>query len=441
MRPELLGQEVGFFVVVGLLILAAVVILQSPLPRPLRVLLVVALLLRIVGAVARFLVLVEYYGGMGDAVGYFREGIEMAPYFQSLDFSPITDPQFWFNQRWWGTTSMYWFSGAVIAVLGTTMLGEFLVFSLLSFLGLGCFVVAFKRSFPSVPITKYARWVWLFPSLWFWPSSVGKEAVVLFGLGMATMGFVGRKGRIHWIPLAIGVGLVFLIRPQFAALFLAVAILSYWLGLGGKWTGGRTMQGIFIAAASIAVILVGLRTSGMASFDLEGVQEYVEAEPGRDIGGGSGITAPTVGPVGLGWAFVNVLARPFPWEAGSIAMMASSLELMGLWILVAFRFRRMKRVLAGWRSSRLLRLAAAFIFAYSVSLGMMAANLGILARQRIFVFPFIFVFFEAVAPAAQRVSRRFHPAMPRVDPRYGTGPGGAAWPVPTQGVPERSSSP
>ena len=439
MRPELLGNETGFFVVVGLLVLVSIIVLQAPIARPLRILIVAALCLRIVGACMRFVVLVTYYGGMGDAVGYFREGMVLAPYFQGLDFSPLTNPAFWFNQRWWGTTTIYWFSGIVLAFLGNTMLGEFLVFSLISFLGLVFFAIAFKRSFPAVPVTNYARWVWLFPSLWFWPSSVGKESLVLLGLGLAVMGLVGRRDRIHWLPLAAGIALVFMIRPQFAALFLAVAILAYWLGLGSQWTAGKSIQGLVIGGLSIAVIAVGLRTSGMASFDLEGVQEYVEAEPGRTVGGGSGIAAPTVGTVGLGWAFVNVLFRPFPWEGDSVAVLASSIELVFLWILILRHRKKARQSLMGWRRSRLLRLSAAFIFAYAFSLGMMASNLGIIARQRIFLFPFIFIFFEAAVPQLQAVQRRFRPPVQGAVGPYRPGPGGPPWPVPT--VRGRSSSP
>jgi hypothetical protein len=448
MRPfDLAANDLGVAILIALVVGACIVIVQSPLPKSVRVLLVIALVLRVLGAISRYVVIMSFYGGVGDAVGYYIRGVYFSEFFLNLDWTPITDSQHWWGGRWWGTTPMFWFSAAAVAVIGQTMLGEFILFSLLSFVGLAGFVMAFRRSFPTVPIHRYARWVWLFPSLWFWPASVGKEAVVLFGLGLSVMGFIGKRDRIHWTPLMLGMGVVFLIRPQLAALFLLVAFMSYWLGRGGRWTPGKTLQSIVIAVGSIAVIWVGLSMTGMESFDLEGVQEYVEADPGRTAGGGGAIEAPDIGLTGLPLAFVNVLLRPFPWEASSIMVLASSLEILVLWGLILTRRRRLIQTLRGWRSSRLLRLSAAFFFVYTVSVGMVVANLGIISRQRIFLFPFLFVFFEAVAPAVQRYRRPPHPAMRGYPPpagarpgwpSAGVGPGGAGWPA--QKPPGRSSS-
>lgn len=431
------GAEIGLIVLIVLIGLVAIVIAQSPLPKSLRLLILAGLLMRLVGAMTRFLVLVFYYG-VGDATTYFRRGVLMADFFQNLDWTPITDSQYWFSQSWWGTTFMYWASGFVISFIGPTILGEFIVFSLLSFLGLVAFVVAFKRSFPAVPFTRYARWVWLLPSLWFWPSSVGKEALVLLGLGLATLGVVGRRGRIHWIPLAFGSALMFMIRPQMAALFLLVAFVAYWLGQGKRWTPGKTLQGVVVAVVSLSVVYVGLSTTGMESFDFAGMEDYVATEGGREVGGGSSIEAPAMSPLGLPVAIINVLFRPFPWEAGNIMMLMSSLEIVLLWGLILFRRRQLLESLRGWRRSRLLCLAGAFILVYSISFGMTVSNLGIIARQRIFVFPFLFVFLEAVVPAARGIPRPFGSVPAR--PPASAGSGGPRWPVPTPDAPGRSSS-
>jgi hypothetical protein len=437
---DIFGSSTGLLIIVAFLVLTMIVVVQSPLPKSLRALIVVALLLRVVGALARLFVLVFYYHGSGDAVGYFLQGNAIAPVLQSFDLAPFTDPQYRgiHEEQWWGTAAMYMISGIVLSVIGPTMLGEFIVFSLFSFIGLVCFVVAFKRSFPNVAVTRYARWVWLFPSLWFWPSSVGKEAIIVLGLGLTVLGVAGREGRMHWLPLAAGVALVFLIRPQVAALLVVVTIIAYWLGLGGHWTVGRSFQGLLIAVASIVIATIGLQYTGMGSFDLEGMQGYVETEASRRVRGGSGIVAPEYAPTGVAMGFVNVLFRPLPWEADSVPELASSLELMFLWFLVIRHRRRIIRSLPGWRSSRLLRMAAAFIFAYSMSLGMMVSNLGIIARQRIFVFPFIFVFFEAVFPAIR--AARARPPIPGGVPPHQAGPQGVSWPVPSQRAPGRSSS-
>jgi hypothetical protein len=143
-------------------------------------------------------------------------------------------------------------------------------------------------------------------------------------------------------------------------------------------------------------------------------------------------------PLGLPVAIINVLFRPFPWEAGNIMMVMSSLEIVFLWGLLLVRRRQLLESLRGWRTSRLLCLAGAFILVYSISFGMTVSNLGIIARQRIFVFPFLFVFLEAMVPATRGIPRRFG-SVP-VRPPASAGPGGPRWPVPIPDAPGRSSS-
>ena len=71
---------------------------------------------------------------------------------------------------------------------------DFFAFGLLSFGGLVAYALAYRRSFPGVPYGAYWAWVFLLPSLWFWPSSIGKEAYDALGLGLATLGFAGKEG-------------------------------------------------------------------------------------------------------------------------------------------------------------------------------------------------------------------------------------------------------
>ena len=101
-------------------------------------------------------------------------------------------------------------------------------------------------------------------------------------------------------------------------------------------------------------------------------------------------------------AVVNVLFRPFPWEADNAMMLLSSAEIAGLWLLLWWRRRNVMAALRQWHSSRFVALTLAFIMFYTVALGMMLSNLAIIARQRIFLFPFLFLLMEAV-PAAARV--------------------------------------
>jgi hypothetical protein len=396
------SDAVGLVFVLALIFAALVLVLHSSLPRALKAVLCVGLAVRVVGAIARYAVLIELYRGRGDSQAYYRRGLEYAEQFRAMDFSPLWDSSQWASHTWWGTQFMSFPSGFVLAIIGPTLLGEFIVFSLFAFLGLLCFIIAFQRAFPGAPLARYAAWLVLFPSLWFWPSSVGKEAITLLGVGIATLGFVGKQGRVRLLAFAFGLAIVVSIRPQVAALLVVCAVLAQWLALRGGWSLGRVAQGLLLVAVGLTVVMYSGRELGIGSFDAEGLESYVASDPARRLGGGSSIDAVSAGWSGAPMAVVNVLFRPFPWEADNAMMLLSSAEIAGLWLLVWWRRRNVIAAIRQWQSSRFIALTLTFVILYSLALGMMLSNLAIIARQRIFLFPFLLILMEAV-PAAARV--------------------------------------
>jgi hypothetical protein len=401
MHSDLLGLVAVF----ALVFFVAGLVAVSRLPPALKLLVYAGLLLRGVGAIVRYEVMFRFYEGTGDATAYYREGLVYAEYFSKLDFSPFFDSTLWYSKPWWGTQFVDFPSGIVLALIGPTMLGAFVVFSLFAFLGLVGFAVAFRRSYPSVPLSRYVRWIWLFPSLWYWPSSIGKESITLMGLGLAVAGFIGLRNRVHWVLLGVGLFLIFAIRPQVAAVVALSMIIAQWLSFRDRWSIGKAVQGVLILGLGLAGIWYSMRMLGVGSFDVEGVQTYIADEPARELGGGSKIEAVPIDWNGLAFAMVNTLLRPFPFEASNGAMFIASMEICAFWIIAWVRRRQLIASLRNWRSDRFLRLALPFVLIYSIALGMMLSNLGIIARQRIFVFPFLFLLLEA-APKRNREPRR-----------------------------------
>jgi hypothetical protein len=385
----------GIVAVLAFVLVVASLISVSRVPRALKLLVYAALALRVVGSWFRYNVLFKSYGGIGDARGYFGRGLEYAERIRQLDFSPFFDPDVWVGGQWWGTSFVSVPSGLVLSTIGPSLLGGFLAFSLLSFLGLVGFAVAFRRAYPNIPVTRYARWIWLFPSLWFWPSSVGKDAIVLMGLGLAVAGFIGRKERINWTLLVIGTFLVFAVRPQVAAIAVLSFIVAHWLSPAKGWTFGKALQGVLILGVGLGGIWLSMQQIGVQGFDTEGVQSYLEEMSRRSAGGGSEIEAVGIGLKAVPFSFVNILGRPFLWEAQNPLMLLSALEILGCWAIVWYRRHNFVAALRAWRSQRFARLAVPFVLVYTIALGLAVANLGIIARQRIFVFPFLFLLLEA----------------------------------------------
>ncbi|MGH7926213.1 MAG: hypothetical protein ACREQV_00255, partial [Candidatus Binatia bacterium] len=344
--------------------------------------------------------------GHGDSVSYYEFGVEYAQLFRRMDFSPLTEEAAWRGGNWWGTEFVRLVSGFVVSIIGPSMKVEYVVFALFGFVGILGFSVAFYRKYQAAASYQYLAWIFLFPSLWFWPSSIGKESLILMGLGLAVCAFVGRRDHINW-PLLVGaLFLVFAVRPQVAGVLLAALVLAQWLGFKGRWTASRIAQSVLLLIVGIAGISHSMSSIGIEEFDVEGVESYVTDDPSRRTTGGTSVDKVKLGLRGVPVAIANVLFRPFPWEATNPMVLLSSLEVLALWLLVLFRHRQLLTALKSWRSDRLVRLAIAFILLYSIPLGMMLVNVGIIARQRIFLFPFLFLLLEATASRAGEYRRR-----------------------------------
>jgi hypothetical protein len=414
-----LADVVGFVVMAIVIALIGALVGTTRLPRSLKSLIYAALALRVFGGWCRFAIMDVFYGGIGDASGYYERGLGYAQYFRAFDFSPFFDPALWFRGSWTGTSFISYPSGIVLAFIGPSMVGEFVAFSLMAFIGLVGFAVAFQRANPGMPVQPYARWIWMFPSLWYWPSSAGKEAVILMGLGLAVCGFIGKRGRVNWVLLAAGFFLAFAVRPQVAAVLAGSCVVAYWLSLGQRWTFGKAVQGLLIAGVGLVGLRYAMTYMGVQSFDVDGVQAYMEAESEGAATDGTSVGAVQVGFAGIPMAFFNILFRPFPWDVRNIPGLMASFEITAFWVLVWTRRHNFMRALRGWRSHPLTRLAVPFILVYSVSLGMLVVNLGIITRQRIFLFPFLFFFLEvAPAVARRRPARRMARVPQRYPPRY-----------------------
>lgn len=390
-----LQEGLGLALVLAVIFLVAMIVGRARLDGRLKLLIYVALALRLFGAVAYYQVDSLVYAG-GDYRMYYARGLEYAERWSHFDFAMFTNSNEWHAHQWWGTQFMFFPTGAVAALVGSGMVTQFIVFALFSFVGLVAFGLAFHRSNPGISARRYLRWIWLFPALWFWPSAIGKEALILMGSGLAVLGYGGHRDRIRWPVMALGLALVFAIRPQVAMIFFVSLMLAQWAGNEQRWSFGRVVQGGLMVAISVAGIWFAKQSLETDATSGESIAQYMERRADVRNKGAGGIKTGDVTLRGVPPALMNVWFRPFPWEAKSATTLFSALEITGLWGVAVARRRRLIANLKAWRSDRLLRLAIPFLALYSVSAGMTMWNLGIVARQRTLLFPFFFLLLEVV---------------------------------------------
>jgi hypothetical protein len=236
------------------------------------------------------------------------------------------------------------------------------------------------------------------PSLCFWPSTIGKEALILLALGLVVTGWHGNGRSLTVPPLVGGLGLALLIRPHIAMLLSVAIAAAEWLGPVARWSAKRLIRaGILVVLAGLAVT-ASLDRLGVET-DIDAVADFAEDRAGRTRTGGSQIEV-TGGPTAVPMAFVNVLMRPFLWEARNPVMLLSAIELLAMWAMAWPRRQVWIEMMARWRESRLLLFAVPAALMLILFYGAFVSNLGILARQRVVVFPLLFMFLEVTSAVA-----------------------------------------
>ena len=352
--------------------------------------LVLGVFLRALGSTVRYEIIIRVYGGTGDARSYYYDGQHL-----SSRTGGLLTLDYWFDGRWWGTDFITRISGLITTLIGPTIRGEFLLFSLFGFLGLVAMAIAFHNVQPGKEAANFAHLAWIWPSLWFWPSSVGKEALLVLAIGLAVLGYAGKQSKMSLLPYVAGMALAFSIRPHVAAVLAAATAVAYWLGTWKGWSFRRAVEGIaMLAVASVAIFQMQSQLGFDA--DLEGIQDFVSHTAGQTLSGGSKIQPATLGPAGIPVAFMNVWMRPFPWEAHNMTALVASGEIVLLWALIFYRRKAVWMALRFWRQHRLLQFALPFLFFYTMMIGLAFANLGIIARQRAPIFPFMLMLITVV---------------------------------------------
>lgn len=390
-----------FLLVAVVALVAGSVISSRMTDANLRRLVTYGICARILGSFARYQVMEVAYSGVGDAKMYFEYGKLLAASITSFDFGFLVDGPDG-TGRLYGTSFIEIVTSVAALFVGDSLPAAFLVFSLVSFSGLVLCVLAFREAFEKSPAT-YAAWVWLLPSLWFWPSSVGKEALMIPALGLVLWGYVGKHGAPRWVALGLGVALAAAIRPHVGAVFGFSVAVGEMLRRGGKKRARRWLNIAVSAVLVIMTIRFGISEMGLGDADLEGLEEQFQFRAGHTEQGGSRIERAS-GLTAIPFAFVNILFRPFPWEAKGISAFSAA-ELWLFWAVVFRRRKDIRRGLADWRQNRFFVVAAPFAIAMTLLYGLAFANLGIIARQRVVLLPLLAALVATPSREREQIAR------------------------------------
>lgn len=364
------------------------------LPR----LVVWAFMAKLVGAFARFYMVNILYNS-GDSFRYHGAGEIFANVWRGGAI-PVS------TAGGEGTAFTEVVTGFLYAIYTPTFLGGFVMFAILAFVGQLLFYSAFRPWAQEERLKPYATVVLLLPSLVFWPASIGKDALMVLFLGVATYGASRMLRNYQFSALLLiapGLYLASEIRPHVAALLGLSLVLALLFGKPPRKFEKHPKRAVMIlfSVAGAALALAAFASTFNVSVEgggdtqdpgafLEDVEEQT-ARGGSQIGG-----AAVTSPAQLPGAIITVLYRPLLHEGTSGQVILSALEGTALLVFTIWKLPVM------WRNKGLLRekpyllmcffYTGGFIIAFSAIL-----NLGILARQRVQMLPMFLALLVALS--------------------------------------------
>jgi hypothetical protein len=377
----------------------------------------IALGAKLLGTFAYYKVIDDVYGS-GDVTGYITAGRDLVPAIRSGSL-----PE---NALEPGTRFTEFLTGLLFSVVGPSEIVGYLVFSMLSFVGMVLFFYAFRLAVPDGDHHRYALMVLLLPTMLFWPSTIGKDAWVIFTLGVGAYGATRtlRRQRFGYSLVTAALAAMAMVRPHMAALFAVSFLAGFLLRLGDSsvkrsaagWVVGLVLIGVGVGFALLNFSdEMGRSETGEDAALTERVRADVDEIFDRtdqltSDGGGQFQSRPVRGPVDLLHALVTVPFRPFPWEGHNYQAQIAGFEgvlLLGLVLAALPRLAGLPR--------RLLRTPYV-VLATAYSLGFIVAfsnvgNFGILTRQRAQLLPLLLVLLalpRGSTVADQELIRRPH---------------------------------
>jgi hypothetical protein len=251
----------------------------------------------------------------------------------------------------------------------------------------------------------YGALVFFVPSLTFWPSSVGKESVMLLALGLVAMGvsYMLRQRLLHGLLVAAPGGwLLWAVRPHLLAFATVAAGAAFLIARGSS---SNAVSALFRRPLGLVVlVLLGVFAMnqateflGMKDFSISSIETELAQQSGRTDQGGSATgsgdeVAPAkvhLTPLSVPQGAVTVLLRPFPWEVDSGTQIIACIESAFFAYLVFVRRKSIAASLRQSRTSPYLFFCWVMLAFYAVAFASFA-NMGLLVRQRSLILPAFF---------------------------------------------------
>src|SRR3954466_4372228 len=135
-----------------------------------------------IAACGIYIYMVRNVLGGGDVDNYFDAGSKIASLY-------ATTAEWQFLVPFWSTNFVTMLSGALQILIGPSFPSASVIFGMLSFWGEFFAYRAFCAAFPKGDCYLLGILLFFLPSIVFWPSTIGKDALIMFFIGLCVYAF------------------------------------------------------------------------------------------------------------------------------------------------------------------------------------------------------------------------------------------------------------
>lgn len=277
-----------------------------------------------------------------------------------------------------GTSFIIYFTYFLHNFLGFSYVDQFLIHGFIGYIGLLAFAGSIKQAtlYKSKNI-KLLGWVIVFlPSISFWTTALGKDAISFMALGLALWSALDFKKRK--LLLFFSIFSMFMVRPHIGA---ALAIAFAFSIIFDKRTSLyiKVFFGTISFIITAFIIPIMINYIGLSEADgLSDVDAYVDKRQNSNLSGGSSLD---IASMSLPMQMLSYLFRPLPFEAHTLFALIASLDnIILIYLLILGIVAYLEKSKPSIESNRIFLWV--YFFICLMMLATTTANLGIAMRQK-----------------------------------------------------------
>ncbi len=343
---------------------------------------------RIAGTLAYMFYAFNLTSGNVDAFVYDNWAAQFAEYFLQGDLSPITDPAMYRGGKLFYTNFVAYPAAVFLILTFNSTFGIYLLFSTACFAGLVLMLKSFFANYPMLDRYRITMYVLLFPAVWFWTSTIGKDSFIFLGVGIICNSF--RKTSINYLTMAFGLAVVYAFRPPVAYMVVFAFAALYIFNLKDSFLVKILKVAIGVSIAVLMLEYLGTEWR-IEEFDVESIEQLQQSTLRNNYYGTGALDEKTGGLASIPRGIVDVLARPFIWETRDITTFLASLEISFMVLTLLIKRKSVIHFFKSMLNTPLSTFIGSFVIIYIISAGLFENNIGLIARHRSILFPFLFL--------------------------------------------------